>query len=260
MFAASQRSEPLARFLSESVEIEYEVAGAGSPVLLIHGFASTARVNWWNTGWVKMLADGGFKVITFDNRGHGLSTKLYEPEAYRPLTMAGDARRLLDHLGVDQAHVMGYSMGARIAALLAIAHPDRVRSLVLAGLAASMMTGIGGGEDVARALEAPSRDKVKEPGPLSFRLFAEQTKSDLKALAACMRSSREDIPETELARIAAPVLVVAGEIDEIAGPVEPLVRAIPNAQGLTLRDRNHMSAVGDRQFKQAVIEFFKSNS
>ena len=76
----------MARFLSESVEIEYEVTGAGPPVLLIHGFASRARVNWWNTGWVKVLADGGFKVITFDNRGHGLSTKLYEAEAYRLLS------------------------------------------------------------------------------------------------------------------------------------------------------------------------------
>src|SRR5262249_57487309 len=100
--------------LSENVEIDYEVTGSGPPVLLIHGFASTARVNWWNTGWVKTLADAGFKVITFDNRGHGLSAKLYDPESYRPLTMAEDARRLLDHLGVDHAHLIAYSIAARI--------------------------------------------------------------------------------------------------------------------------------------------------
>jgi pimeloyl-ACP methyl ester carboxylesterase len=248
----------MGHFLSDTAEIHYDVTGSGDPVLLIHGFASTARVNWVDTGWVKALADAGHKVITFDNRGHGRSGKLYDPEAYGAPTMAEDARRLLDHLGIAQAHVMGYSMGARIAAFLAIAHPERVRSLVLAGLAANLIRGVGGDEDIARALEALSRDDVREPGPRAFRLFAEQTKSDLGALAACMRSSRQKLSEAEVARITAPVLVVAGELDDIAGPVDPLVRVIPNARGATLPRRNHMNAVGDRLYKHAVIDFFKS--
>jgi pimeloyl-ACP methyl ester carboxylesterase len=246
------------RFQSDDVEIAYEVQGAGEPVLLVHGFASTARVNWVDTGWVRTLADAGYNVITFDNRGHGSSGKLYDPQAYGAAAMAEDARRLLDHLGISLAHVMGYSMGARIAAFLAIAHPDRVRSLVLAGLAANMIRGVQGAEEIARGLEAPSRDDVIEPAPRAFRLFAEQTKSDLKALAACMRSSRQKISETELAKIEAPVLVVAGELDDTAGPIDPLVRAIPGARGLTLTRRNHMNAVGDKLYKQAVVEFLRS--
>jgi pimeloyl-ACP methyl ester carboxylesterase len=247
----------LPRFSSDSVEIAYDLVGAGDPVLLIHGFASSAQVNWTDTGWVAALSGAGFTVITFDNRGHGRSDKLYDPQAYGAPTMAEDARRLLDHLAIPRAHVMGYSMGARIAAFLALAHPERVGTLVLAGLAANMMRGVEAADEIARALEAPSREEVTAPGPRAFRLFAEQTKSDLKALAACMRSSRQTVSGAELARIAVPVLVVAGEIDDIAGPVDPLVAAIPGARGLTLPRRNHMNAVGDRLYKQTVIEFFK---
>jgi pimeloyl-ACP methyl ester carboxylesterase len=246
------------QFRSEGVDISYETEGTGDPVLLIHGFASTARVNWIDTGWVDALVHAGFQAITFDNRGHGLSGKLYDPAAYETPVMAEDARRLLDHLAIPKTHVLGYSMGARIAALLAIAHPERVTSLVLAGLAGNLITGIAGGEEVVRALEAPSRDDVRDPGARAFRIFAEQTRSDLRALAACMRSQRQTLPASELDRITVPVLVVAGELDDIAGPIEPLLRAIPGSRGLALPRRNHMSAVGDKLFKQVTIDFFRT--
>ena len=245
-------------FRSDIADISYDVAGEGPPVLLIHGFASNARVNWWDTGWVKTLNESGYQAITFDNRGHGMSTKLYDQAAYPAPEMAEDARRLLDHLGIPQVLVMGYSMGARIAAFLTINHPERVRAVVFAGLAENMIKGFGGSEAIAEALEAPSLETVTDPGARVFRLFAEQTKSDLKALAACMRSERQRITPAELALITAPVLVVAGELDEIAGAVEPLVEAIPGARGVVLPRRNHMNAVGDRQHKEAIIKFFNS--
>jgi pimeloyl-ACP methyl ester carboxylesterase len=246
------------RFNSDGVEIAYEVEGEAKPVLLIHGFASSAQVNWRSTSWIKMLIAAGYQPITFDNRGHGASGKLYDPTAYSAPIMAEDGRRLLDHLKIDKAHVMGYSMGARIAAFLAIAHPARVRSLVLAGLAANLIKGIGGAEEIAEALEAPSLADVSSPQARPFRVFAEQTKSDLKALAACIRSARQIITLEELARITAPALIVAGELDDTAGPVEPLVKAISGARGVTVPGRNHMSTVGDGRFKQAVLEFFQS--
>ena len=80
---------PMHKFNSDGVEIAYEVAGEGPPVLLIHGFASTGRVNWWDTGWVKTLVNAGHKVITFDHRGHGASEKLYDSEHYPAIAMAG---------------------------------------------------------------------------------------------------------------------------------------------------------------------------
>ena len=249
MFAAMHK------FNSGGVEIAYQTAGEGPPILLIHGFASNARVNWWDTGWVRTLTEAGRRVISFDHRGHGASQKLYDSALYPAAEMAEDARRLLDHLGIVQADVMGYSMGARVSAFLTIAHPSRVRRAVLAGLASRMITGVGGAEAIALALDAPSRDDVTDKGALAFRLFAEQTRSDLKALAACIRSSREKITLEELAGIRVPVLVVAGERDEVAGDVETLVRAIPGARGVTLPNRNHMNAVGDRGYKEAVLAF-----
>jgi pimeloyl-ACP methyl ester carboxylesterase len=243
------------RFNSGGVEIAYETAGEGPPILLIHGFASTGRVNWWDTGWVKTLTGAGRQVITFDHRGHGASAKLYDSALYSAAAMAGDACRLLDHLGIPAADVMGYSMGARVAALLAINHPARARRLVLAGLASRMITGVGGSEAIAQALEAPSRADVTDPGARGFRIFAEQTKSDLKALAACIRASRQKITPEELATIRVPVLVVAGENDDVAGDVATLVSAIPGAAGVTLPGRNHMNSVGDSGFKQAALAF-----
>jgi len=243
------------RFNSEGVEIAWEEAGAGSPVLLIHGFASNGRINWWDTGWVKTLADAGHRVITIDNRGHGESQKLYDTAAYPAPVMAEDARRLLAHLGIPRAAVMGYSMGARIAAFLTIRHPQLVSRAVFAGLASRMITGASRGDAIAEALEARSAADIGDPKSRAFRLFAEQTRSDLKALAACMRSARPRISAEEFAGIRCPVLVVAGDKDDIAGDIENLVAAIPGARGLSLPGRNHMNAVGDRGFKQAVVEF-----
>jgi pimeloyl-ACP methyl ester carboxylesterase len=249
----------VASFQSDGVEIAYEVVGEGAPVLLIHGFASNARVNWRDTLWVETLAGAGHQVIAHDNRGHGQSQKLYDPADYGAYEMAEDARRLLDHLEIAQADVIGYSMGARLTALLAIAHPDRVRRAVLGGLAANMIRGLGGSETIAKALEADDAATITDPAARGFRAFAEQTDSDLRALAACMRGSRQAVSKQTLARIACPVLVVAGEADEIAGPVEPLVAAIPDARGLPLPGRDHMKAVGDRLFKQKVVAFLGEN-
>ncbi|MCA3560585.1 MAG: alpha/beta hydrolase [Aestuariivirga sp.] len=243
------------KFNSGGVEIAYQEAGEGPPILLIHGFASNARVNWWDTSWVRTLTEAGRRVVSFDHRGHGASEKLYDSARYPAAEMAEDARRLLDHLGIAEADVMGYSMGARVSAFLTIAHPNRVRRAVFAGLASRMITGVGGAEAIAKALEAPSRNDVSDIGARAFRIFAEQTKSDLKALAACIRSSREKITVEELATIRVPVLVVAGEKDDVAGDVETLVKAIPGARGVVLPNRNHMNAVGDRGYKDAVLAF-----
>ncbi len=247
------------KFNSDSVEIAFDDVGRGEPVLLIHGFASNGRVNWAGTGWVKTLVDGGYRVITIDNRGHGESEKLYNPDLYSSPEMAEDARRLLDHLNVPRAHVMGYSMGARIAAFLAINHGSRVGAVILGGLASRMITGVGGGAEIARGLEASSLLDVTDVTARTFRIFAEQTRGDLKALAACIKSSRVQITGEMLANIKAPVLVVIGEKDDVAGDIGPLLAAIPGSSGITLPNRNHMSAVGDKQYKASVLTFLKGH-
>jgi pimeloyl-ACP methyl ester carboxylesterase len=246
------------KFNSAGVEIAYTDEGVGEPVLLIHGFASNIRVNWSSTGWIKYLLEAGFRVIAFDHRGHGESEKLYDSSQYSASLMAGDAARLLEHLGVTAANVIGYSMGARVAAFLAIQRPDLVKKVVFAGLAERMISGVPGAEAIADALEAQDVAAVADSGARSFRVFADQTKSDRRALAACIRSSRVKIKPEALAALSMPVMVVAGELDDVSGKVGPLVELIPGARGLTLAGKNHMSAVGDREFKRQAVAFFQS--
>ena len=251
----------MAFFDSAGVRIHYELfgdIGEAPPVLLLHGFASNGRVNWISTGWTKTLTDAGFAVVAMDHRGHGESGKPYDPADYSSPLMAADARRLLDHLGIPAAHVMGYSMGARVAAFLAVSHPERVASLILSGMAANLLKGVGHAEEIAAALEAGSIDEAPSARGRAFRQFAERTGGDLKALAACMRSGRQPLDANALAALSMPVLITVGELDEIAGPPEPLARLIPGSRVVVLPGRDHMNAVGDKAHKAAVVEFLRS--
>jgi len=227
------------------------------PVLLIHGFASNIDMNWVATGWVKDLTAAGYRVIAIDNRGHGQSEKLYEPSAYSRQIMAEDAHRLLDHLSIPKAHVVGYSMGARIAATLALAHPERIGRLVLGGLGHNMIRAMAGTGPIAQALLAPSIDDVTNATARTFRAFAEQTKSDLKALAVCVRQIRDPVPREAVATLRVPTLVAVGSNDVIAGPPGILADLIPGAEVFEIAGRDHMKAVGDSRFKRAVLAFLE---
>jgi pimeloyl-ACP methyl ester carboxylesterase len=250
-------------FSSDGVRIAFideGPSGSGSdadPVLLIHGFASSVRYNWREPGWIALLVRNGLRVIAIDNRGHGESEKLYDPGRYASALMAEDARRLLDHLGIARADVMGYSMGARITAFLTLAHPERVRSVVFAGLAGNMVRPVAGTGPIAHALEAASIDEVTNPTARTFRAFADRTGSDRMALAACIRGAREPLTREAVARIGCPVLVVAGGDDVIAGSADDLAALIPGAEALTVPRRDHMRTVGDRVYMEGVLDFLR---
>jgi pimeloyl-ACP methyl ester carboxylesterase len=246
-------------FSSDGVRIAYidmpPESGAGDPILLIHGFASNHAVNWVNTLWVKALNRAGYRVIALDNRGHGQSEKLYEPEAYHSAVMAGDALRLLDHLGIERADVMGYSMGARITAHVALEAPARVRSALLGGLGIHLVQGVGLPLGIADAMEVASLADLTDPQQRMFRAFAEQTRSDLKALAACIRGSRQTLSVEDVRRIALPALVSVGTADTVAGSGPELAALLPNGRALDIPGRDHNLAVGDKIHKQGVLEF-----
>ena len=231
-------------------------AGAGDPVLLIHGFASTHYVNWVSPGWVKTLNDAGYRAIALDNRGHGASSKSYEPADYEPDRMASDAAALLDHLGIPKAHVMGYSMGARLSAFLALSDPDKVATLVLGGLGIGIVEGVGDWDPIAEALVEPDPEGISHARGRMFRAFADQTRSDRLALAACIATSRELLSEAEVAQITQPTLVAVGTKDDIAGSPDELAALMPNAVAFHIEGRDHMLAVGDRTFKKRVVEFY----
>jgi pimeloyl-ACP methyl ester carboxylesterase len=225
--------------------------------VLVHGFASNRQTNWVLPGWVTTLTRAGRRVIALDNRGHGESIKLYDPAEYHSAIMAEDVRALMDHLGLPRADVMGYSMGARITAFLALAHPHRVRSAVLGGLGMALVEGFGLPESIAQGLDAASLDAVSDPTAHVFRAFAEQTKSDLRALAACVRGSRQILSRADAARISVPLLVAVGGKDHIAGSATELAAIIPGARALVIPDRDHMLAVGDKVFKAGVLKFLE---
>jgi pimeloyl-ACP methyl ester carboxylesterase len=250
----------LRRFSSVGVDIAFIDAkplarDLNEPILLIHGFASNHRMNWVGPRWVQTLTEAGRRVIAFDNRGHGQSEKLYAPAGYHLDLMTSDAANLLAHLGVERADVMGYSMGGRIASFLALSQATLVRSLVLGGLGDRLVRDGGLPEAIAEALEAPSLDSLTDPTQRLFRGFADQTKSDRAALAACVRGSRRSLTLEEAARINQPTLVAVGERDTLAGDPSKLVALLPRAEALSIPNRDHNLAVGDKAFKAGALHF-----
>ena len=208
-----------------AVEIAYLDEGEGDPIVLVHGFASTKNVNWVYPTWVSELKKSGRRVLAFDNRGHGESAKLYDPAAYEIAIMASDITALMDHLNIERADVMGYSLGSRMAAVLARSRPERLRSAIFGGIGIGLIEGGGPGENVARAL------------------------------AACLRGSRRLMRREEAAGIAVPVLIAVGTADEIAGSADALGKIIPGSRVLNIPNRDHMRAVGDKVYKSGVLDF-----
>ena len=243
------------QFQSDGLNLAYQSFGEGFPVLCIHGFASSGKVNWIETGWVEALTRAGYRAITLDNRGHGDSDKPTDPELYDPALMAEDAVKLLDHLGIERAVILGYSMGARISAFMAYAHEDRVACAIFGGMGMNLINGLSDGNDIIAGLLAPSLAELTHPTARQFRIFADHTGADRAALAACMETSRQPMARADVRRIAVPVLVAVGEADEMAGPPEPLAELLPQGEAFVIPKRDHMRATGDKAFKTAALEF-----
>ena len=241
-------------FDSDGVRLHYEINGPerGAPIVLVHGFASDYRLNWVGTRWQETLTGEGFRVIGLDCRGHGHSDKPHDVDAYRVVVMAEDVRRLLDDLEVDMADYLGYSMGARVGLELVMDHPSRVRRAVRGGV------GIAGALNSADAIaEALLRgEPTDDPVAQTFYKFASaRPTNDLRALAACIRGLRPNEDPERLAAIRTPILVVAGDRDDIARGAPELVELIPTARLVTIAGRDHMGAVPARDFKTAALDF-----
>jgi pimeloyl-ACP methyl ester carboxylesterase len=241
-------------FSSDGVDIAFIDEGEGKPILLIHGFASNVTANWRATNWIETLTGAGQRVVAMDVRGHGASEKLYEPAAYRPSVLARDAANLINHLGIGVVDVMGYSMGARISAVLAIEHPDKVRALIIGGLGMGLIDGLGGEQEIAAALLAPTAEHTTNAVARGYRTFADRTKSDRRALAACIVTQRV-VSAEQVRKIRAPTLIAVGTKDEVAGSASELAALIPDAEVLDIPGRDHMLATGDKVFKAGVLGF-----
>jgi pimeloyl-ACP methyl ester carboxylesterase len=250
----------MAYFDSDGVQIYFEEHGSGEPVVLVHGFASRADHNWGAMKWFTTLAPH-YRVVALDCRGHGMSGKPHDPPAYAGETMGEDVIRLIDHLGIKRTLMMGYSMGARIVTGLLMSHPQRIRAAVLGGIGATSATApTFSRQPIVDALLAENTSGVKDERARQFRQFAESVGNDLKALAACMGSNREDFTAERIAaaRIRVPVMVVIGSKDVLVGDPKLLRDSIPGSKLVMLEGHDHLSAPGDQRYKEAVLEFFKS--
>jgi pimeloyl-ACP methyl ester carboxylesterase len=151
-------------------------------------------------------------------------------------------------------------MGARIAAYLALGNAARVRSLILGGLGDHLVNGVGLPLEIAEAMEAASLDDLTDPTQRLFRRFADQTKSDRAALAACIRGSRQTLTREEVASIQCPTLVAIGTKDEIAGDPHVLAAMFPHGGALEIPGRDHNLAVGDKVFKAGALAFLERHA
>ncbi|MCM5560034.1 alpha/beta fold hydrolase [Pleomorphomonas sp. JP5] len=246
----------MTRFSTVDGEFAYIDKGSGQPVVFVHGFASNAHVNWLDTGWIDRLVQEGYRAIALDNRGHGDSVKLHDAADYRLEKMAGDVLALIDHLALPRVRAIGYSMGSRILLDFASRHSDRLEQLVLGGIGGTMAKAGLDREPIAAALLAPTLEDVADPVGRGYRQFAEQTRSDRQALAACIRGYGRPVETSETERIAVPTLVAVGTKDAVAGSATELAKMIPGADVLDIPNRDHMRSTGDKVFKEGVMTFF----
>ena len=224
----------------DGTELFYDDAEAdtgGAPVVLLHGFAADTNINFVRPGILDALADEGYRPVTLDHRGHGLSAKPHESEAYADDALTRDVQALFDHLGLDRITVIGYSMGSGIALRLAAVEP-RVIAVVAIGVgAASLERGSDdGGPDAGAmgdAMLADDPDAITDPLGRQFRTLADSIRADRLALAALMQAGRPR-PSDHLDDIAVPVLVIAGTDDELAGDPQGLADRIGGARAVTV--------------------------
>ncbi len=244
-------------FQSNGVTINYIVEGEGRPIVLVHGFASSLQGNWRATGTVDALTAAGRKVIALDCRGHGRSAKPHDPAAYGGAQMADDVIALMDHVGIDKADLMGYSMGAGISASLLTRHPERFTSVILGGMGDGLLSGgraADGRNAIADALEAPDGTHIDDPTALGFRVFAKRSGNDLLALAAIQRSARGGADPAKLASTTLPVMVIVGEGDTLVGSADRLAKTIPNAHYVKVPG-DHITALNDPAYNREVVKF-----
>ncbi|WP_440763822.1 alpha/beta fold hydrolase [Natronorubrum sp. DTA7] len=236
---------------------EGESAIESPPIVLVHGFASSRTDNWRDRDWYETLLEADRRVVALDCRGHGESGTPHDPAAYETATMAKDVVAVLDHLGIETADLLGYSMGGRLSLELLYTYPDRFNAGVLAGIGSATLSESGVGDVIADGLTADDPSDVSNPVGRRFRTFAETTDNDLDALAACARARTPPADWEQVGEIAHSVMVVAGEDDDLVGDPEDLADCFPNGEAIVVPGADHLTTVPDDRFSEGAVDFLE---
>ncbi|ALX65941.1 alpha/beta fold hydrolase [Microbacterium sp. XT11] len=225
-------------------------------VVVVHGFASSARDTWVLTGWVRELTRAGYRVLALDQRGHGLSEKPHEPGAYGIRTLAADVETVMDTYLVDDAFYLGYSLGARVGWEVVRDLPQRIGRAVLGGVPDGIPLARLNLDQVRAYLDDGT--PVSDPTTQNYIALTERVPgNDLRALIALaegMRASRTIDPDPADAPTR-PILFATGSKDAIIEGSRALASAAPNGRFFEIPDRNHFNAPGSRAFKEAALAF-----
>lgn len=248
---------PVRYFLARDGQtLAYREMGEGRPLILIHGFFSTATVNWIRYGHGARIAARGFRVYMPDLRGHGDSAKPHERSAYPPDVLADDGFALVEHLGLTDYDLGGYSLGARTTVRMLVrgATPGRA---IIAGLGLDGLTQTGGrGEFFRNVLTRPG-SFARGSAEWMAEAFLKTVGGDPRALLNIL-DTFVDTPRDALARIQLPALVLLGSEDLDTGSGEALAAAFPHGSYAPLPG-NHMSAVTKPELGEAIADYLSSS-
>ncbi|MGI8926269.1 MAG: alpha/beta fold hydrolase [Tepidiformaceae bacterium] len=245
---------------SHGVRISYKLAGRGEPLVLVHGWTASARLNWEIPGWVRYLAPS-HRLVLPDLRGHGRSEKPHEREAYSLPLMAGDVLAVMDAEGIPDARLFGYSMGAMVALELLLRAPERFPAAILGGMGI-VFRGPAMGDCREREHGQPSR-LVRSWGSRLKGTGSYLRHYDMRAMRAVYKAIFETgrpVDPARLPGITVPVLVACGTRDKLCRPAEQLAAALPRGRMFHLPGRGHVGAVPDPLFKAEVERFLAAGA
>lgn len=230
----------------------------GPPVVIVHGFASSTRDTWVLTGWARMLAAEGYRVLGVDQRGHGRSEKPHDPAAYAVRTLATDIEAVLDTFLIDEAFYVGYSLGARVGWEVARDLGDRIPRAVLGGVPDSIPLENLDLDQVRRYVADGT--PVTDEKTRSYITLTERVPGNdllaLLALAEGLRTSRTIDPDPANAP-QQPVLFATGSKDHVIEGSRSLAAAAPHSSFFEIPGRHHFNAPGSGPFRLAALEFLR---
>jgi pimeloyl-ACP methyl ester carboxylesterase len=240
----------------------YEMQGDGDPIVLLHGFTSSFARDWEQRGWVEFLADSGFQVIGTDFRSHGQSARVHTPAEAATEALARDIVHLLDHLEVDRADAFGFSMGGGVALHLAMNYPDRINSVIVAGVGDAAINRLHDPEhvsEIAAAFERAPDEAPRMPTAERIRRGAEAAGNDPAALAPFLHTGGWPGGLDAQRELTAPVLIIAAANDQYMATIDELVRWLPHAEVQRVPNVDHYTLLDADAVREGVLRFLRAS-